>query len=80
MIIQLISAPFLFLVNTGIGLLPSMTQLPNWMISFLDMVRTACVFVPVDVWILVISNIVFWFTVHISIGIFKFVWDLLPFT
>lgn len=79
MIIELITAPFLFLLNTVIGLLPTMEQLPNWMISFLDMVRTACVFIPVDVWILVISNVVFWFTVHFVIGLFKFIWDLLPF-
>ena len=78
MILSFICTPFLLFINSTIALLPSVEQIPDWIMSAIDMLRTATVFIPVDVWLLVLSNVFFWISAHALVGILRFIKSIIP--
>ena len=79
MIIEFLINPFILIIRGLINLFPQFEQTPDWATNFFNMLNTACLFIPVDVWIAVLSNVFFWITIHLVIGIVRFIYDVLPF-
>lgn len=79
MIIKLICSPFILMINGIIGLLPILNFRTDSMVSLINLIVTGMNFFPAEVWIMVIGSIIFWLTVHIIVGIYMFILDLLPF-
>ena len=79
MIIELICSPLLLFAKGIIAILPVLTYIPNSIVSTLDLLLKALQFFPLDVWIMVIGNIVFWITLHLIWSIINFILRLIPF-
>ena len=79
MIIDMICTPLLLFGIAFIALLPVLEYIPDSIISTLDMIIKAMQFFPLDTWIIVISNIVFWITLHLIWSIVNFILRLIPF-
>lgn len=78
MIIKLICSPFILMINGIIELLPILNFNTDSMVSLINLVVTGMNFFPAEVWIMVIGSIIFWLTVHIIVGIYMFILDLIP--
>lgn len=79
MIVKLICAPLFGLINGFVALLPILTYIPTSIVDTLSLLLKAMQFFPLDVWIMVIGNIVFWISLHFVISLLKFVLSLIPF-
>lgn len=79
MIIQTICVPFFLLITSIIALLPNSAFESQTVTGFVGMFSTAFQFFPSDVWILALSSITFWITVHTMFGLIRFVLSLIPF-
>ena len=79
MIIELICSPFFILVDSIIFLIPILTYIPTSIVDTISLLLKAIQFFPYDVWFIVISNIVFWITVHFIFALIKFVLGFIPF-
>lgn len=79
MIIKLICSPFILMIHGIIELLPILNFNTDSIVSLINLIITGMNFFPSEVWILVIGSIIFWLTVHIIVGIYMFILDLLPF-
>ena len=78
MIIKLICSPFILMIQGIIELLPILNFNNDSMVSLVNLVITGMNFFPSEVWIMVIGSIIFWLTVHIIVGIYMFILDLIP--
>jgi len=78
MIIKLICAPFFLLADGLIALIPILTYIPTSIVDTISLLLKAMQFFPPDVWIMAIGNIVFWTTVHLIIGLIKFILGFIP--
>lgn len=79
MIIKLICSPFFLLIDGVIKLIPVLTYIPTSIVDTISLLLKAMQFFPTDVWIMVISNIVFWITLHFIIALIKFIISWIPF-
>lgn len=79
MIIELICTPLLLFAKGIVVMLPILTYIPNSIVSTLDLLLKAMQFFPIDVWIMVIGNIVFWITLHLLWSLINFILRLIPF-
>lgn len=79
MIIKLICSPFFLLVDGIIALIPVLTYIPTSIVDTISLLLKAMQFFPTDVWIMVISNIVFWILLHFVIALIKFIISWIPF-
>lgn len=79
MIVKLICAPFFVMVNGVVELLPILTYIPTSIVDTITLLLKAMQFFPLDVWIMVIGNIVFWISIHFAISLIKFVLSFIPF-
>lgn len=69
----------LFLPIEGIiSLLPSNISLPGWLQDTADMLSKALLFFPVDVWIIVLGNIIFWHVALIAWALIEWVYKKIP--
>lgn len=78
MIIELICTPFFIIAQGIIGLIPVLDELPNTIVDTVSLLTKAMSFFPTDVWVMAIGNIVFWTTVHLIIGLIKFIVGWIP--
>lgn len=79
MIIELICSPLLLFAKGIIAILPVLTYIPNSIVSTLDLLLKAMQFFPLDVWIMVIGNIVFWISLQLVWALISFILRLIPF-
>ena len=79
MIVEMLCTPLLLFSKGVILMLPVLTFIPNSVVSTLDLILKAMQFFPIDVWIMVIGNIVFWITLHLVWSLVHFVLRLIPF-
>ena len=79
MIIELICSPLLLFAKGIIAILPVLTYIPNSIVSTLDLILKAMQFFPVDVWIIVTGNIVFWISLQLVWALISFILRLIPF-
>ena len=78
MIVELICMPFFLLVDGLISLLPALTYIPTSVADTISLLLKAMQFFPTDVWIMAIGNIVFWTSVHLIVGLIKFILGFIP--
>lgn len=78
MIIEAICMPFILIIKGIISLLPILTYIPTSIIDTTTLLIKAMQFFPTDVWIIVIGNIIFWTSVHLVIGLIKFIVGFIP--
>lgn len=78
MILQAICMPFFLIVNGIIGLLPVLTYIPTSIVDTINLLMKAMQFFPTDVWIMTIGNIIFWTSVHLVVGLIKFIVGFIP--
>lgn len=78
MIIEAICMPFILIIRGIIALLPVLTYIPTSIADTITLLIKAMQFFPVDVWIIAIGNIVFWTSVHLVVGLIKFIVGFIP--
>lgn len=78
MIIELLCTPIFFLIDSLISLIPVQTSLPGWIGDTADMLSKALLFFPVDVWVIVLGNIVFWHVALIAWAIVEWIYRKIP--
>ena len=78
MIVELLCAPFFLLIQGLINLMPVLTYIPTSIVDTVTLLLKAMQFFPSDVWFMCIGNIVFWTTVHLIIGLIKFIVGWIP--
>lgn len=78
MILELICLPFFLIVDGLIALLPVLTYIPTSVADTITLLLKAMQFFPNDVWIMTIGNIIFWTTVHLIVGLIKFILGFVP--
>ena len=78
MILMLLFSPFIGIIKFCIGLLPTFS-VTSEITGFFGLLHTALQFFPTDVWIVLISNIVFWVSGYEVKGIINFILGVLPF-
>lgn len=66
MIIELLTTPIFALINGLISLLPSNYVIPSYISSTVSLLKVPLSVFPIDLWIIIISNVAFWYTVQIS--------------
>lgn len=78
MIIELLFNLIFGLVKIIINLIPSGYSLPNWFYSFYDVVSNALAFFPKGVFIIIIGNVFFWLTAHMTWAIIEWIYKKVP--
>ena len=78
MIIELICTPFFLIAQGIISLIPVLNELPTTIVDTVSLLSKAMSFFPTDVWVMAIGNIIFWTTVHLIIGLIKFILGFVP--
>ena len=78
MIIELLLSPIFLLISACIGLLPTLVALPNWLIYFIEYVRKGLSFFPSTVFIIIMSNVVFWLSLHMIWAIIEWLYKKVP--
>lgn len=78
MIVKLIISPFIGIINLVISALPFITNGSNSTTALLNMLITGMNFFPTETWFMVLGSISFWITVHLAIGLIRFVLSFIP--
>jgi hypothetical protein len=78
MILELIMIPFWAFIHFIISLLPQTQTIQYGFESVLDLVGYGCAIVGSQFFLMVISNIVFWLTLHLSWSIIEWLYKKVP--
>lgn len=78
MILEAILGLFFSFGQFLINLLPAMQQIPNWIVSTIDLVGWSLCFFPVDCWTVIIANVAAWILIHWGWALISFVVKLIP--
>lgn len=79
MIISLILKPFWLFVSFLIRLeFDFMTEIPNWYPQFRSLMQIGLSVFPIDVWVIVIANLAFWMTIHLSGAVIEWLYKKIP--
>lgn len=80
MILESIFNALFLIPHLLIGLLPVVNNLaiPNYLSTFLDLVAVPLSLFPIDLWLLLISNVIFWAGVQISWAGIEWVYKKIP--
>jgi hypothetical protein len=55
-----------------------MTTIPNWYSQFAVVLKIGLSVFPIDVWAIVITNLVFWLGVHLSGSVIRWIYIKIP--
>ena len=78
MIIELCFLPFFSILEFLINQIPRLTYIPTSIVDTVSLLLKAMQFFPPDVWIMCLGNILFWTTVHLIVGLIKFILGFIP--
>lgn len=79
MIIELLCTPLFVLIKLIVNLLPTTDfALPNYISQTLDMLAVPLNLFPLDLWVLIISNVSFWYVAQMSWAGIEWVYKKLP--
>lgn len=79
MILETILNLFFGLINLIISLFPNTSvSLPNWSTSFMSFLGTGLSFFPPSVFNILITNVAFWLTVHMTWAIIEWSYKKIP--
>jgi len=77
-IIELLFAPIFSLLKFIISFLPSGFSLPSWLSDSISVVSRGLIFFPVDVWKVLIGNILFWLYAQLVWAIIEWIYRKIP--
>ena len=78
MIVELICTPLFTLVNLIINLLPEGFVIPSFVSNTIDILKYPLSIFPMDLWLIIISNVTFWYIAQISWSIIEWVYKKIP--
>ena len=78
MIVELICAPLILAIKGFISLLPILQLPANSIVSAVNLIMTGLNFFPVETWIMCLGCVSFWFSINLSVGIYRFIKNLIP--
>lgn len=73
MIIQLICTPLILMAKGIISILPLLSLPVNSIVAVINLLMVGLNFFPIELWVMTIGSIVFWFTINFTIGVISFV-------
>lgn len=78
MIVELICSPIFLIIRGLILLFPTAFTIPDWGMAFLDLLLKALYVFPADVWIVFISNVLFWYGALFAWAIIEWTYKKIP--
>lgn len=78
MLIELVTSPIFGLINVIVNMIPDGFNVPNFVSYTLDILKYPLALFPRDLWILIIGNIAFWYTVQLTWGVVEWVYKKIP--
>lgn len=79
MLISLILMPFWSFLSFLLGLLPDISYgLPNWFSSFASLMKIGLSVFPIDVWVVVTANLMFWTGIHLAWSVIEWLYKKVP--
>lgn len=67
-----------FLIDTIISMIPENFVLPNYISYTLDLLKYPLSIFPVDLWVVIISNVTFWYVAQMTWAIIEWVYKKIP--
>lgn len=78
MIVELLTIPFIAVVEFMISLIPEGFVLPSYISYTLDILKYPLSIFPIDLWVLIISNVSFWYMVQVSWAVVEWIYKKIP--
>lgn len=79
MIVEFFLGPIFALLAKGFEMIRlDKINLPGWLGDFMDLVANAMMFFPIDVWVIVIANVVLWISIQFAWAVFEWVYKKIP--
>lgn len=78
MIIKLLLEPIFFLIKSIISFIPEGTSIPSWMSYTVGILKYPMSIFPADVWIILITNVAFWYVAQLTWAIVEWVYKKIP--
>lgn len=78
MIIKLLLEPIFFLIESIIYFIPEGASIPSWLSFTVDILKYPMSIFPADVWILMISNVSFWYMAQMTWAIVEWIIKKIP--
>lgn len=73
MIIELICTPLILIAKGIINILPFLSLPINSIVAVMNLLMVGLNFFPIELWVMTIGSIVFWYTINFIIGLISFV-------
>lgn len=78
MILQMIFNPVFILLSWLVSLLPEGAGLPEWINACLELIGYGLAFFPIDIWVFMVGNFIFWQVAHMGWAIFEWIYKKIP--
>lgn len=78
MIIKLLLTPIFFLIESTINLIPAGASIPSWLTYTINILKYPMSIFPADVWIILISNVSFWYVAQMTWAIAEWIYKKIP--
>lgn len=78
MIIKLLLEPIFFLIESIIYFIPEGTSIPSWLTYTVDVLKYPFSIFPADVWIALISSVIFWYVAQMTWAIIEWIIKKIP--
>ena len=78
MIIKLLLEPIFFLIESIISFIPEGTSIPSWLSNTVDVLKYPMSIFPADVWIALISSVIFWYVAQMTWAIIEWIIKKIP--
>lgn len=78
MLIELLTTPIFSLIGIIVNMIPDGFNIPNYVAYTFDILKYPLAIFPTDLWILVISNVAFWYMAQLTWGVVEWVYKKIP--
>ena len=79
MILEWLLAPIFNFIASGYEMIRlDKLNLPGWLGDTLNLIADAMMFFPIDVWVIVIANVVLWLSLQFAWAIFEWIYKKIP--
>lgn len=79
MLIEMLLGPIFRILEKGFEMIRlDSIDLPGWLGDFMELVANAMMFFPIDVWVIVIANVVFWLTIQFTWAVIEWIYKKIP--
>lgn len=79
MLIELLLSPIFAILEKGFEMIRlDAIQLPGWLGDFMDLIANAMMFFPIDVWVIIIANVVLWIGIQFAWAVFEWIYKKIP--